>query len=98
MFSLLSFFILTALSYLGVHLILHYAQRRQILDHPNVRSSHAVPTPRGGGAAIALLVLGLGVWAATASGSARGLIYLIGAGIIAWLGWRDDLHSLSPRV
>jgi len=23
---------------------------------------------------------------------------MLGAAIIAWLGWRDDLHSLSPRV
>ena len=92
------FLLLALLAYLGVYWIRSYAHRQQILDRPNERSSHAVPTPRGGGVAIALLVLGVGVWAATESALARGLIYLIGAGIIAWLGWRDDLHSLSPWV
>ena len=32
----------------------HYALRRNILDMPNQRSSHSVPTPRGGGMAIVL--------------------------------------------
>jgi UDP-N-acetylmuramyl pentapeptide phosphotransferase/UDP-N-acetylglucosamine-1-phosphate transferase len=92
------FLLLALLSYLGVYWIRSYAHRQQILDRPNERSSHAVPTPRGGGMAIALLVLGVGIWAATESGLTRGLIYITGAGIIAWLGWRDDLRSLSPRV
>jgi len=30
-------------------MIRRYAERRQIIDHPNERSSHSVPTPRGGG-------------------------------------------------
>ena len=33
-----------------------YALRKQLLDVPNARSSHAVPTPRGGGVAIVLVV------------------------------------------
>jgi UDP-N-acetylmuramyl pentapeptide phosphotransferase/UDP-N-acetylglucosamine-1-phosphate transferase len=94
----LVFILLTMLSYLGVYLIRHYAQRRQILDHPNERSSHVIPTPRGGGLAIVALVLGTGLWAVIEAGWNRGLIYIIGGATIAWLGWRDDLHSLSPRV
>jgi len=29
--------------------VLAILRRRSILDHPNERSSHRVPTPRGGG-------------------------------------------------
>ncbi|GIZ11931.1 glycosyltransferase family 4 protein [Pseudomonas sp. NCCP-436] len=36
-----------------------YALKRQLLDVPNARSSHAVPTPRGGGMAIVLVFLAL---------------------------------------
>jgi UDP-N-acetylmuramyl pentapeptide phosphotransferase/UDP-N-acetylglucosamine-1-phosphate transferase len=94
----LTFILLTTFSYLSVHLIRHYAEKRRILDHPNERSSHAVPTPRGGGLAIVLLVLAAGLWSASNVGWNRSLIYLAGGGIIAWLGWRDDLHSFSPRL
>jgi UDP-N-acetylmuramyl pentapeptide phosphotransferase/UDP-N-acetylglucosamine-1-phosphate transferase len=93
-----TFLLLTILSYLGVYLIRRYAEKRQLLDHPNERSSHEAPTPRGGGLAIVLLVVGASVWSALETDLNRGLIYVVGGLIIAWLGWRDDLHSLSPRV
>ena len=35
-----------------------YALRNAIMDIPNVRSSHATPTPRGGGLAIVLVFMG----------------------------------------
>lgn len=44
--------LLTILSYLLVSLMRRYAERRQIIDHPNERSSHVTPNPRGGGLAI----------------------------------------------
>jgi UDP-N-acetylmuramyl pentapeptide phosphotransferase/UDP-N-acetylglucosamine-1-phosphate transferase len=88
----------TILSYLSVYLIRRYAEKRQLLDHPNDRSSHKVPTPLGAGLAIVLLVAGAGLLAALETGLSRGLIYVIGGLIIAWLGWRDDLHSLSPFI
>jgi Fuc2NAc and GlcNAc transferase len=92
------FILLTILSYLGVYLIRRYAEKRELLDRPNERSSHEVPTPRGGGLAIVILVLGMGLWSALETDLSRGLIYVVGGCFIAWLGWRDDLHSLSPRV
>ncbi len=98
MTSLLVFAALALLAYLGVLIIRRYAERRQIIDHPNERSSHVAPTPRGGGLAIVLLVLGIGVWSASRAGWERSLIYVLGGTIIAWLGWRDDVRSLSPRL
>jgi UDP-GlcNAc:undecaprenyl-phosphate/decaprenyl-phosphate GlcNAc-1-phosphate transferase len=92
------FLLVALLSYLGVYWIRSYAHRQQILDHPNERSSHSSPTARGGGLAIVILVLGIGLWFVGEAGWDRSLIYVLGAAIIAWLGWRDDRHSLSPRV
>lgn len=98
MIHILALILLTIVSYLGIYLIRHYAEKSQILDHPNERSSHSVPTPRGGGLAMVVVVLAVGIWSASQAGWNRILIYILGATIIAWLGWRDDLHSLSPRL
>jgi len=95
---LLIFILLTVLSYLGVHLIRRYAERRQIIDHPNERSSHVSPTPRGGGLAIVILVIGTAVWVMKEAQWSHALVYLLGGLVIAYLGWRDDVHPLSARV
>jgi UDP-N-acetylmuramyl pentapeptide phosphotransferase/UDP-N-acetylglucosamine-1-phosphate transferase len=75
-----------------------WAERRQMLDIPNERSSHTVPTPRGGGLAIAATVLfGLPVSALmVGSFSSRALFtYLVAGVLIAGVGWIDDRRSLS---
>jgi len=95
---ILTFIFLTILSYLFVYLIRRYAERRQIIDHPNERSSHSMPTPRSAGLAIVILVLGTGLWFADGAGWSRSLIYIVCGAIIAFLGWRDDVRSLSPRI
>ena len=97
MTSILIFALLTILSALGVWIIRQYAQRH-LLDHPNERSSHSAPTPRGGGVAIVIVVLVAGIVAAINSNLTHSLIYLICGAVIAYLGWRDDVHSLSRRV
>ncbi len=78
--------------------LLAYLRRRAILDHPNERSSHAVPTPRGGGLAIMLVLLP--AWCLVtlaAPGAALATFWpLAGAGLLAALGWRDDVHGLAP--
>ncbi len=77
----------------------HYALARSLIDIPNARSSHVVPTPRGGGVSIvvsfllALLLmasLGLIAWPLTYA--------LFGAGTgIAVLGFLDDHGHISAR-
>jgi UDP-N-acetylmuramyl pentapeptide phosphotransferase/UDP-N-acetylglucosamine-1-phosphate transferase len=75
-----------------------------LLDVPNERSSHVLPTPRGGGLGIVIttscLFIGapaLGVVDSENVG-VHALVF-IGAGIvIAVLGWLDDLFTLSARV
>lgn len=68
------------------------------MDHPNERSSHSVPTPRGGGSAIVILVLLTALLSLKYADLNRGLLYITCATVIAWLGWRDDVQSLSPKV
>jgi UDP-N-acetylmuramyl pentapeptide phosphotransferase/UDP-N-acetylglucosamine-1-phosphate transferase len=84
-----------------VWLIRRYAVRLSLLDIPNERSLHAVPTPRGGGLAIVIVVL-LGLPALAryrGEFSARIVLVYVGAGaLLAAVGWIDDRRSLSPRL
>jgi Fuc2NAc and GlcNAc transferase len=73
------------------------AFRHQVLDVPNARSSHAAPTPRGGGLAIVAAYL-----AAAALLFCAGLLAaptvaaLVGGGaLIAAVGYADDHRALS---
>jgi Fuc2NAc and GlcNAc transferase len=88
-----------ALSWLLTRLLRSYALRANMLDHPNERSSHRVPTPRGGGVAIVLSFLA--VTALLALGgylSAPLAVALIGAGgLVAILGFIDDRKPLAAR-
>lgn len=77
-------------------LIRAIALRTGILDHPSRRSSHAVPTPRGGGLAIvaASNVGFLFLWSSGAL-SGRSLLGLLGGLLIALIGFIDDRRSTS---
>ena len=76
-----------------------HALKSNLLDHPNERSSHSAPTPRGGGVAIVasflLLVVGLGL------SGAIGLplcIAVLGSGLlVAALGFVDDRSNVPAR-
>jgi len=57
-----------------------------------------MPMPRGGGLAIVVIVTGVGLWSANEAGLYHALIYIVCGLVIAWLGWRDDVSSLSTRV
>ena len=95
---ILAFLALAVASYISIAMIRRLALRRQILDMPNERSSHSIPTPRGGGGAIVILTLLTALFSLELIDLNHGLIYITCAVIIAWLGWRDDVQSLSPAV
>lgn len=84
----------------GTLALRRYALVRQIIDVPNARSSHSVPTPRGGGVAIVLAYLGALVFWRIYAGVADGLFWslLLGGGVIAAVGFRDDQVGLPARV
>ncbi len=68
-------------------------RRLTVLDVPGGRSSHSVPTPRGGGAPIAA---GLLVAASLAPGAGdAGLAFAVAVAFFGLLGLVDDLRGLS---
>ena len=48
------YFLVFTGAFISTLAIRYLANRKEILDHPNERSSHSVPTPKGGGLAIML--------------------------------------------
>lgn len=79
-------------------LIRWYGRRAGVVDVPNERSSHQVPTPRGGGIAILAGIL----VTATAFGvleERAALVIAAGAIVVAIAGLIDDIRSLGalPR-
>jgi len=73
------------------YLLRIYALKKNVIDVPNARSSHSVPTPRGGGMAIVLAysgVLALSGW-----------WWLFAAGLlVAIVGWLDDQWHVKPLI
>lgn len=76
-----------------------YALARSLMDTPNARSSHAVPTPRGGGVAIVvsfLCVLPVFGWAGVLAADV--LWAIVGAGLsVAVTGFLDDHGHIAAR-
>ncbi|MDO6386071.1 glycosyltransferase family 4 protein [Uliginosibacterium sp. 31-12] len=87
-------------AFVGTLALRRYALARQIIDTPNARSSHSVPTPRGGGVAIVLAYLTALIFWEYRVGMAYGLFWslLFGGGLIAVLGFWDDHAPLPARV
>ncbi len=82
--------------------LLRLLRARAILDHPNERSSHARPVPRGGGIALIGVVLACWAVAATFGGAAWDVVrpmlgLCFGLGLVSWA---DDLRGLPalPRL
>lgn len=72
-------------------------RRRKILDHPNERSSHNRPMPRGGGIAVIGSVLLAWLLLARAGLVSPGVVRIaLAAGLLAAVSWIDDLRGLSP--
>jgi Fuc2NAc and GlcNAc transferase len=76
-----------------------YALRHNVLDEPNQRSSHSVPTPRGGGVAIVLSFL-LACLISYRLGwiSLEHCLCFVGAGgLVALIGFLDDHRHVPAR-
>lgn len=92
-------FAVGCLSALLTLLLRRYALRARLLDVPNARSSHSVPTPRGGGLAVVVAFsLGLLVLALTGQIGLPLLMALAGGLAIATVGFVDDTAHVSVRV
>src|SRR5262245_41289774 len=86
-----------AISCSATRALIPVLSRRKILDYPNDRSSHAAPTPRGGGVAVIGAVLLAWLLLAHEDLAPEGVIRVsLGAGLLAVVCWIDDLYGLSP--
>lgn len=87
------------LSFILTAFLRRYALSQSLLDVPNMRSSHSVPTPRGGGVAIVLSYL-LGLIGLFAAGLIPLTLFiaLAGAGALtAIIGFLDDHGHIAAR-
>lgn len=81
----------------GTGWVRRYAIARNLIDHPNARGSHSVSTPRGGGLALAVVLIA-GVGSAAALGLVSigfALALAVGGGAVAAIGFLDD-HGEVP--
>ena len=84
---------------IGTWFLRSYALARRVLDVPNSRSSHQVPTPRGGGLSIVVVFLAGTIVLASAGEISRPVaVALVGAGaIVALVGFLDDHRHIAAR-
>jgi UDP-GlcNAc:undecaprenyl-phosphate GlcNAc-1-phosphate transferase len=69
-----------------------------VMDVPNHRSSHSVPTVRGAGVGVAGVAVSGGLWHGLVVGDPSIVIVAAGAGALATVGFIDDVRGLSVRV
>jgi UDP-N-acetylmuramyl pentapeptide phosphotransferase/UDP-N-acetylglucosamine-1-phosphate transferase len=96
--ALISIGVALGVSWIATRWVLRHALGIGLLDVPNERSSHLVPTPRGGGVGV---FLGLaGAWiVAIASGCAAPWVLATALSAVAAVGFWDDVrHGVAARV
>ena len=77
---------------LGAWIIGRFAGKVGLLDHPNERSSHKEPTPRGGGIGILAAFLFVSIVAGVPLG------FWAPAAFVALIGLLTDIFDFSPKV
>jgi len=91
--------VVAILAFFLTWLLRRYALARSLIDMPNARSSHSVPTPRGGGVAIVVsFLMALPLLFVGADVSQSVTWALIGGGAaVAVLGFLDDHGHIAAR-
>lgn len=91
--------VIVAVSFSLTWALRRYALSRSLMDIPNARSSHSVPTPRGGGLAI-VLAFTLALFMLLFAGLMASPVFaaIAGAGaVIAIIGFMDDHGHIAAR-
>ncbi|MHA6140825.1 MraY family glycosyltransferase [Pseudomonas mohnii] len=91
--------VIVAVSFSLTWALRRYALSRSLMDIPNARSSHSVPTPRGGGVAI-VLAFTLALFMLLFAGLMASPVFaaMAGAGsVIAIIGFMDDHGHIAAR-
>ena len=91
--------ILLIVSYLLTWAIKNFSTKNRILDIPNERSSHLLPTPRGGGLAI-IISWYIGITVLFFFGEvSRNLYFALLSGILlAAISLLDDVFNIQPAI
>lgn len=89
----LKYLLITALLLAAELVYFRIADRFNIIDKPNQRSSHSSIVLRGGGI---IFVLGLWIWAAFFG--FQNIWFLIAVTLVAGISFIDDIHSLPDSV
>lgn len=84
-----------AASLAATRAVLAWLRHRQILDHPNERSSHSLPTPRGGGLAVTPVTVAALILVAFFIGG-QPTYLAAGALLLMAISWVDDRKGLAP--
>ncbi len=76
-----------------------YALASNLMDVPNARSSHSLPTPRGGGVAIVCVFLLAAIYLAFSGAIEWSLawVFIVSGGGVAILGFLDDHGHIAAR-
>lgn len=76
-----------------------YSIHKKIMDVPNERSSHFIPTPRGGGVAVVFVFLLATICLKLCGNIDYNLtLALVGGGsLVSLMGYLDDVYSLKAR-
>ncbi len=95
--SFLFFSVLSA-TLAATFIVLRVLTKASVLDHPNVRSSHTTPTPRGGGLAIVAILIPVWVFIGLAKSENMAEVWALSGGALALaaMSWRDDISGLPP--
>ncbi|MCD7040369.1 glycosyltransferase family 4 protein [Pseudomonas sp. MAFF 311095] len=93
------YFLIFLVSFLLTALFRSYALKKNILDVPNERSSHYLPTPRGGGVAIviAFMILLIYAYFSGAVPITHFISFSLVGLFVAAIGFMDDKNNLPAR-
>lgn len=96
------FFLILAtagISFFLTYVLRRYALANSMIDVPNARSSHTIPTPRGGGISIVVVFILLLLYSIFVGGETQPVaIALCGSGfVVALIGFLDDRGHVAAR-
>jgi UDP-N-acetylmuramyl pentapeptide phosphotransferase/UDP-N-acetylglucosamine-1-phosphate transferase len=84
-------------SWAATSLALKFLTHRAIVDRPNERSSHRIPTPRGAGIAVVpMLLIAWALLGAIDDATLTHWLLLVAAAMLAAVSWLDDVRGLPP--
>lgn len=95
---LLLIFLAFFLSYLGNVIFINYLNKKKVLDLPNHRSSHIIPTPRGGGIPMLISFFITSLIASIFNIVEFDLHFYIGLFIIFIMGSFEDFKPISIKL